>query len=91
VAALKSGVLRYSGYGTVACCNSPVPASQSHTVLSDEADASRRPLGENTTPWNHYMKAYSLELGGSVAAVCKIPTTAELFTHHSRRWAAHRD
>jgi hypothetical protein len=29
-------------------------------------------------PWN-YMKAYSLELGGSLAVACKTPATEELF------------
>jgi hypothetical protein len=46
--------------------------------------------GETLSPWSHYMKAYSFELGGSVAA-CKIPATEELFTHHNQRQAAYRD
>jgi hypothetical protein len=47
--------------------------------------------GETLSPWSHYMKAYSFELGGSVAVACKIPATEELFTHHNQRQAAYRD
>ena len=35
------------------------------------------------SPWRHYRNAYSLELGGLVAVVCKTPATTKLFTMHS--------
>jgi hypothetical protein len=40
------------------------------------------PLLEES-PWNHYKKGYGLELGGSVAVVCKVPATGRLFTMRS--------
>lgn len=35
------------------------------------------------SPWKHYSKAFGLELGGSVAIVCKKPATFDLFAMHS--------
>ena len=35
------------------------------------------------SPWRHYRNAYGLELGGSVAIVCKTPATEKLFSMHS--------
>ncbi|KAK0628282.1 hypothetical protein B0T17DRAFT_596903 [Bombardia bombarda] len=35
------------------------------------------------SPWKHYRNAYGLELGGSVAVVCKTPATKQLFALHS--------
>ncbi|KAH7111051.1 hypothetical protein B0J11DRAFT_512229 [Dendryphion nanum] len=40
------------------------------------------PLLEGS-PWNHYQSGYSLELGGPIAVVRKVPATKDLFTMHS--------
>ncbi|KAF2178254.1 hypothetical protein K469DRAFT_461377, partial [Zopfia rhizophila CBS 207.26] len=35
------------------------------------------------SPWNHYQSGYSLELGGPIAVVRKVPATKDLFTMRS--------
>jgi hypothetical protein len=50
----------------------PIDSNRDHLV----------PVKEGS-PWKYYKYAYDLELGGSVAIVCKTPATDKLFAMHS--------
>ncbi|KAF4451415.1 Serine/threonine-protein kinase dst2 [Fusarium austroafricanum] len=50
----------------------PIGSNRDHLV----------PVKEGS-PWKYYKYAYDLELGGSVAIVCKTPATNKLFAMHS--------